>query len=59
MPADDDVLDFEVRNCEGDHGLGGEVCGREDVGDVSVHEDVAGLEAEDGGFGNSGGCSIF
>ena len=53
MAADDDVLHFKVRDCEGYNGLGGEVRGREDVGDVSVHEDVAGLEAEDSRFGDS------
>ena len=53
MAADDDVLHFEVRDGEGYHSLGGEVCGREDVGDVSVYEDVAGLEAEDSRFGDS------
>lgn len=45
VPADDYVLDFEVRDCVGYDGLGGEVRGREDVGDVTVDENVAGLEA--------------
>ena len=45
VAAHDDVLDFEVRDGVGDYGLGGEVRGREHVGDVTVDEDVAGLEA--------------
>ena len=35
-----------------DHRETGEVVGREKVGDVAVHEDFAGLEVEDGGFGD-------
>ena len=37
----------------GDDALAVEVRGREDVGDVAVHEDVAGFEAEDGRFGDA------
>jgi len=33
-----------------DHGRGVDVGGGDDVGDVAVYEDVAGLEAEDCGF---------
>jgi hypothetical protein len=33
-----------------DNGGGAEVAWVEDVGDVAVHEDVAGLEAQEGGF---------
>lgn len=54
MPADDDVRDLEVGEGVGDDGLGAEVRGRQDVGDVAVDEDVAGPEAEDGGFGDAG-----
>lgn len=55
MSADDDVLHLEVCDGVGDDGLGGEVCGGQHVGDVTVHEDVAGLEAEDGRFGDARG----
>lgn len=48
------MRDLEVRDGVGDDALAVEVRGREDVGDVAVHEDVAGLEAEDGGLGDAG-----
>ena len=44
MPADDYVLHFEVLDGVVDDGLGGEVRGGEDVGDVAVDEDLAGVE---------------
>ena len=50
MPADDDVLDLEVLHGVLDDGEGVEVSGDQDVGDVAVDEDVAGVEAEDGGL---------
>lgn len=53
MPANNDVLDLEIHDGEGDDGLGVEVPWREDVGDVAVHKDVAGLQAEHGGFGDT------
>ena len=44
MAADDYVLHFEVLDGVVDDGLGGEVRGREDVGDVAVDEDLARVE---------------
>lgn len=54
VAAHDDVLHFQVQDRIHDDGLGGEVRGREHVGDVAVHEDVAGLETQDGGLGDAG-----
>jgi hypothetical protein len=54
VAAEDDVLDFEVGDGEFDDGRGVDVGGGDDVGDVAVDEDVAGLEAEYGGFGAAG-----
>lgn len=54
MAADDDVLHLEVGDGVGDDALAVDVGGGQDVGDVAVHEDVARLEAEDGGFGDAG-----
>lgn len=54
MPADHDVRDFEVHNGKADDAEGVEVARVQDVGDVAVDEDIAGLEAEDGGFGDAG-----
>jgi hypothetical protein len=51
VPAENDVLDFEVGDGVLDDGRGVDVGWGDDVGDVAVDEDVAGLEAEDGGFG--------
>lgn len=53
MPAHDDVLDLEVRDRVRDHGLRVQVAGGQDVGDVAVHEDVAWLQAQHGGFGDA------
>jgi hypothetical protein len=50
MPTNDYVLDLQVLDSELDHGEGVEVRWREDVRDVSVDEDIAGLQAEDGCF---------
>lgn len=38
----------------GDHALAADVGRRQDVGDVAVHEDVARVEAEEGGLGDAG-----
>ena len=54
MAADDDVLHFEVLDGVVDDGLGGDVRGGEDVGDVAVHEYLAWVEVEEGGFGGAG-----
>ena len=51
MPAHDNVFDFEVLDGVGDDALGADIAGVQDVGDVAVHEHVAGLQAADGGFG--------
>lgn len=45
---------LEVVYCEFDDAGGTDVVVLHDVGDVAVHEDVTGLEAEDGGFGTAG-----
>lgn len=47
MTADDDVLDAEGFDGELDDGLAVEVVGVDDVGDVAVDEDAAGLETDD------------
>lgn len=54
MAADDDMPHLEMLDRVRDDGLRVQVAGREDVGDVAVDEDVAGLHAEDGGFGDAG-----
>jgi len=54
MAAQHDMLDAHVRDGVLDHRGGGEVARVQDVGDVAVDEDVAGLEARDGGFGDAG-----
>lgn len=54
MAAQDDVFDFEVDDGEFEDAGAAEVVVLDDVGDVAVHEDVAGLQAEDGGFGAAG-----
>lgn len=54
VSAHDDVLDFQVLHGVLDDGQRIEVRGDEDVGDVAVDEDVAGVEAEDGGFWAAG-----
>lgn len=48
------MLHFEVVDGIGDDALAADVRGRQDVGDVAVHEDVAGIEAEDHGLGDAG-----
>lgn len=54
MPADDHMLHLEMLDGVGDDGLGVQIPRREYVGDVAVHEDVAGLHAQHGGFGDAG-----
>lgn len=54
MSAHDHMFHLQKRNGVGDDGLRVQVRGGQDVGDVAVHEDVARLEAEDGGFGDAG-----
>ena len=54
MPRHDDMFHFEGADSVGDDALGAEVARVEDVGDVAMHEDVAGLEAEDGGLWAAG-----
>ena len=50
MTADDDVLDLEVLHRVLDDGQRVEVGGNQDVGDVAVDEDVAGVQSENGGL---------
>ena len=47
VAADDNVLDLQVAHGVVDHGHGGKVDGGDDVGDVAVDEDLAGIEAHD------------
>jgi hypothetical protein len=54
VSADDDVRDFEVHDCVLDHGLRVDVCGRYDVRDVAVDEDVSRVQAKNCGFGDAG-----
>lgn len=51
VTAQDDVLDLQVGDGVLDDRGGVEVAGVHDVGDVAVHEDVTGLQAQDGGLG--------
>lgn len=44
MAADDYVLHLEMLDGVVNDGLGGDVCGGEDVGDVAVDEDLARVE---------------
>ncbi len=45
MAADDDVLDLEVLHGVEDYALGVDIGRGDDVGDVAVYEDIAGLQA--------------
>lgn len=53
MAANDDPLDLQVADRVLDHARRAEIVGRDDVGDVAVHEDVAGLAVADGGLGDA------
>lgn len=48
------MLNAQVPNGILDDGGGAEVARMKDVCDIAVHEDVAGLPAEEGRFGDSG-----
>jgi len=54
VAADDDMLDFQVHDGVADDAEGVQVARVQDVGDVAVHEDIAGLEAQERGFGDAG-----
>ena len=54
MPAHDNVFHFHVPDAVRDDALRAHVRGRDDVGDVAVHEDVAGLAAADGCLRDAG-----
>ncbi len=45
VAADNDVLDLEVLDGVEDNALGVDIGRGDDVGDVSVYEDIAGLQA--------------
>ena len=53
VAGDDDVLDFQVHDGVGDDGGGGDVACVQHVGDVAVHEDIAGFAAEEGRLGHA------
>lgn len=50
MPTHNHLLHLQMRNRIRDHGLTRQVGGRQHIGDVAMHEDVAWLEAQEGGF---------
>jgi hypothetical protein len=54
VSADDNVLDFQVLHGVLDDGERVDVRGDDDVGDVAMAEDLAGLEAQDGGLRAAG-----
>lgn len=54
VAAEDDVFYFEDADRELDHGRGVDVRRGDDVGDVTVDEDVAWLQAQDCGFRAAG-----
>lgn len=54
MSAHHHMLDLDMLDRELDDAQQAQVGGVDDVGDVAVGEDIAGLEAEDGGFGFAG-----
>ena len=49
----DNIFDFELIDCISDYRRGVFVVGMEDVGNVAVHEDVAGTRAGDCCFGDA------
>ena len=53
VAADENVLDLEVGNSKLDDGEGVDVGSGDNVGNVAVHKDLTGLQAQDGRFGNS------
>ena len=54
VAAENDVRDLHVLDCVFNDGGNGDIGRGDDIGDVAVDEDVAGLEAEEGGFGDAG-----
>ena len=54
MAAENNVRDFQVLDGVFDNGGDGYVGRGDDVGNVAVNEDVAGLEAKDSSFGYAG-----
>lgn len=50
VAAQDDVLDLEMGHRVLDHARRVEIAVVDDVGDVAVHEHIAWLEPQDGGF---------
>jgi hypothetical protein len=57
MPADDDLLDLQVRDCVLDDRGRVNVLGMHAVCDVAVHKELAGLAMADGGFWDAAVCT--
>lgn len=57
VAADKDVLDLEMGDGELYDGERVDVGRRDNIGNVAVHKDLTGLQAEDGGLGNTGVCA--
>ena len=53
MATKHDVLHAQIGDSILDNGGGVNVGWRDEVCDVAMHKDVAGLQAEDGGFGHA------
>ncbi len=53
MPTYHYMLDFQVRDRELDDGEQAQIRRGDYIGDITVREDVAGFQAEDGGLGNA------
>ena len=47
MTGDDDILNVKMSHGIFEYGMGIEVCGRNEVADVAVNEDLTGLKAHD------------
>jgi hypothetical protein len=54
VAAEDDVLNFQVGDGVFDYGSGVDIIRGDDVRDVAVDEYFAGLQTQEGGFGDAG-----
>ena len=54
MAADDDMLDFQMHDGIADDAERVQVAPVQNIGDIAVHEDIAGLEAQERGFRDAG-----